>query len=60
MILDDKTLPVSPGVVVKIPTRAKHRIKNTSNVALTFVEVQMGEYFGEDDITRYQDDYQRL
>ncbi|MCJ8276832.1 MAG: mannose-1-phosphate guanylyltransferase/mannose-6-phosphate isomerase [Bdellovibrionales bacterium] len=60
VIIDDETIPVKPGSVVKIPLEAKHRMRNTSNKPLKFVEVQQGSYFGEDDIIRYQDDYQRV
>lgn len=60
VILDDKVIPVTTGTYVKIPLGAKHRIRNTSNQIVEFVEVQLGSYFGEDDIVRYQDDYQRV
>ncbi len=33
---------------------------NPGNEPLVFVEVQTGSYFGEDDIQRYQDDYNRI
>lgn len=59
VILNDQTIPVKAGTYVKIPLGAKHRIRNTSNEPVEFVEVQLGSYFGEDDIVRYQDDYQR-
>lgn len=59
VILDGKTLPVQPGTYVKIPLQAKHRIRNTGDKVMKFVEVQLGSYFGEDDIIRYQDDYLR-
>src|SRR5690606_5690224 len=54
VVLNEKIIPVTSGVVVEIPQGAKHRIRNTGNQPLKFVEVQLGEYFGEDDITRYQ------
>lgn len=60
MILDDRTFPVKAGQYVHIPTGSKHRIRNTSKDVLEFVEVQLGTYFGEDDIVRYQDDYRRV
>lgn len=59
IILDGKTIPVERGTYTKIPLKAKHRIRNTGKVDLKFVEVQIGSYFGEDDIIRYQDDYHR-
>jgi mannose-1-phosphate guanylyltransferase/mannose-6-phosphate isomerase len=59
VILDDKTIPIKPGSYINIPLGAKHRIRNTQDQVIEFVEVQLGTYFGEDDIVRYQDDYQR-
>jgi mannose-1-phosphate guanylyltransferase/mannose-6-phosphate isomerase len=58
--LNDQPIDVKIGSVVIIPLGSKHRIKNTGTNLLKFVEVQLGTYFGEDDITRFQDDYQRL
>jgi len=60
VVLNDKTVEVSPGKVVEIPQLAKHRMRNSGDKPLKFVEVQQGSYFGEDDITRYQDDYNRI
>ena len=50
---------VQAGSRIRIPLRAKHRVKNTGAGHLEFVEIQTGEYFGEDDIIRYSDDYGR-
>jgi mannose-6-phosphate isomerase len=57
--IDDATLPVSPGVATDIPTGSAHRIENTGGDPLVFIEVQHGDYFGEDDIERLEDDYGR-
>lgn len=57
--LDDKKIPVKSGDHLFIPLGAKHRIANTGKEKLEFVEVQLGTYFGEDDIIRYDDDYGR-
>ena len=60
VILNERTLDVFPGSSIVIPKNSKHRIKNTgAKKYLRFVEVQTGEYFGEDDIVRYADDYKR-
>lgn len=59
VVLNDEIIPVRGGTYVHIPLGAKHRIRNTGAKRLEFVEVQVGTYFGEDDIVRYQDDYQR-
>lgn len=59
VVLDDEIIPVQAGQHVYIPMGTKHRIRNTSQNPLEFVEVQVGTYFGEDDIVRYQDEYKR-
>ena len=43
-----------------IPLGYKHRLSNQSNEPLTIIEVQSGSYLGEDDITRFEDNYGRL
>jgi len=59
--IDDKKNIVKEGSVVWIPHEAKHRIENTSKENdLVFIETQLGTYFGEDDITRIEDDYERV
>jgi mannose-6-phosphate isomerase-like protein (cupin superfamily) len=55
----DQEIPLKPGQSVDIPRGALHRIMNTGDTPLVLVEVQMGDYFGEDDITRLEDDYGR-
>jgi mannose-1-phosphate guanylyltransferase/mannose-6-phosphate isomerase len=60
VIINDQVIPVERGSYVKIPLQAKHRIRNTGKENIVFVEVQLGSYFGEDDIIRYQDDYKRV
>ena len=57
--LDDKDVPVKVGDVIYVPKLMKHRIKNTGVIPLEFIEVQTGEYFGEDDIVRISDQYGR-
>ena len=51
---------IEKGSVVQIPILSKHKIKNIGESDLIFIEVQLGEYFGEDDIVRLQDDYGRI
>ncbi len=59
--LDDKVTEVHCGSTVFIPKRCKHRLSNTdNNDSLIVTEVQIGDYFGEDDIIRYEDDYGRI
>ncbi len=58
--LDDKEVSLSAGEAVDIPRGVKHRIENRDDDDLVFIEVQTGEYFGEDDIERFEDDYGRV
>lgn len=60
VVLDDRVLSLAPGEHVFIPQGARHRISNPGEEPVLFVEVQVGTYFGEDDIERYQDDYDRI
>jgi len=50
---------LDPGTVVEVPIGTTHRVTNDGACDLTFVEVQTGSYFGEDDIERIEDDYGR-
>ena len=59
VILEDQYLDAYAGRCFFIPRESKHRIECGGDNPLIFVEVQMGTYFGEDDITRYEDDYGR-
>ena len=57
--LDGRDLGVQRGDAVDVPVGVAHRVHNTGPVPLVFVEVQHGDYFGEDDIVRLDDDYGR-
>lgn len=58
--INDTVVEVCGGSAVYIPRGAKHRLTNTDPVeSLVVVEVQIGDYFGEDDIIRYEDTYGR-
>jgi mannose-6-phosphate isomerase len=57
--LDSADIPLKKGDAVDIPCGAAHRIMNPSNDNMTFIEVQTGDYFGEDDIERIEDDFGR-
>jgi mannose-6-phosphate isomerase-like protein (cupin superfamily) len=58
--LDGVVCTVVPGEAIDIPRGAAHRIQNDGTEDVVFVEVQHGDYFGEDDITRLDDDYGRV
>jgi mannose-6-phosphate isomerase len=57
--LDGKVQVVSRGSIIEIPQGMLHRISNTGDRELIFIEVQTGSYFGEDDIERIEDDFRR-
>jgi mannose-6-phosphate isomerase len=58
--LGEKEVPLTNGESLDIPKGKPHRIENRGSVDLTFIEVQTGEYFGEDDVERIEDDYGRI
>ncbi len=58
--LDDEVIQVPCGEHIYIPVRAKHRLENRGEMLLRVVEVQSGDYLGEDDIVRFEDDYGRI
>jgi mannose-6-phosphate isomerase-like protein (cupin superfamily) len=57
--LDDAVLHIAAGQAVDIPRETKHRVANTAGEDLAFIEIQTGDYFGEDDIERLEDDFGR-
>ena len=59
VVLEDAARDVKAGDYVFIAKGSRHRMTNPHDSDLQFVEVQLGSYFGEDDIARYEDDYQR-
>lgn len=56
---DQEEIQLVSGHAINIPEGAWHRVKNIGSIPLVFVEVQTGDYFGEDDIVRAEDDYGR-
>lgn len=59
VILDGQTRHVAVGDVVDVPTGMLHRVGNTGTMPLVFIEIQTGDYLGEDDIERVDDDFGR-
>ncbi|MBN2514949.1 MAG: phosphomannose isomerase type II C-terminal cupin domain [Deltaproteobacteria bacterium] len=57
---NEEELPIGRGQAVDIPRGALHRIMNPGTEDLIFIEVQTGDYFGEDDIERIEDDFGRV
>lgn len=57
--VDDKEMLLHENESVYIPKSAMHRLENPGKVNLELIEVQVGEYVGEDDIVRFDDVYGR-
>ena len=55
----DDTFMLNENESVFIPKGARHRLENPGNKPLRLIEVQSGEYLGEDDIVRFEDSYGR-
>jgi mannose-6-phosphate isomerase len=58
--IEGHDVPLRAGECIRVPRGALHRIENTGQDLLVFIEVQKGDYFGEDDIVRLEDDYGRM
>ena len=56
---EDKIYNLEKNKSVYIPKGEVHRLENQGEVDLEIIEVQTGDYLGEDDIIRLEDDYQR-
>ena len=57
--VNDKEIKMGPDQYIYIPKGSIHRLQNLGQKDLILIEVQLGNYLGEDDIKRYQDDYNR-
>ncbi|NTW47184.1 MAG: mannose-1-phosphate guanylyltransferase/mannose-6-phosphate isomerase, partial [Chlorobaculum sp.] len=56
----DRQVPLEANESIYIPLQEKHRLENPGEEPLELIEVQSGEYLGEDDIVRFEDHYGRL
>ena len=59
VILENKESLLEENQSIFIPLGCKHRLSNPGKLKLVLIEVQSGNYLGEDDIIRFQDDYGR-
>jgi len=57
--IDSKEFLLRKGESTFVPIGSMHRLENPGLVPLEIIEVQIGEYLGEDDILRFDDDYGR-
>jgi mannose-6-phosphate isomerase len=55
----NETIMLSTNESTYVPRFTTHRLENPGKVPLVLIEVQNGEYLGEDDIVRFEDDYAR-
>src|SRR5688572_27273383 len=59
--LNDEIYNLETGQNIDIAVGDKHRVENPdAQETLVFIEVQRGDYFGEDDIIRFEDDFGRI
>jgi mannose-1-phosphate guanylyltransferase/mannose-6-phosphate isomerase len=59
VVIDDVDHLITSGQSTYIPIGAKHRLENPGKMLLEVIEVQIGNYFDEDDIVRFDDDFKR-
>ncbi|MBP0029296.1 cupin domain-containing protein [Roseofilum reptotaenium CS-1145] len=59
VVCGDKEIMVYQYQSTYVPQGNSHRLENPGVIPLVLIEVQNGEYLGEDDIVRFQDDYAR-
>ena len=59
MTVDDEIKLVNVGHSVYVPKGVIHRLENPGKSGMVLIEVQIGNYLGEDDIERYEDLYSR-
>ncbi|MFB0926724.1 MAG: phosphomannose isomerase type II C-terminal cupin domain [Acidimicrobiales bacterium] len=57
--LEDVEHIIGQGHAIDIPRGSAHRVANKTDELLVLIEIQVGDYFGEDDIERLEDDYGR-
>ncbi|MEE9358149.1 mannose-1-phosphate guanylyltransferase/mannose-6-phosphate isomerase [Candidatus Vondammii sp. HM_W22] len=56
---EGEIITVTKNQSTYIPIGVKHRLENRGKIPLEMIEVQVGEYLGEDDIERFEDNYER-
>ncbi|MEF3279914.1 MAG: mannose-1-phosphate guanylyltransferase/mannose-6-phosphate isomerase [Elusimicrobiota bacterium] len=59
VIIDGKEHMIHENESIYVPKSTRHRLENPGKVDLELIEVQNGEYVGEDDIVRFDDIYGR-
>ena len=59
LLLGDQLITLNENKAVSIPIGVRHRLENTGQSHLHLLEIQFGDYLGEDDIVRFEDDFGR-
>ena len=57
---DDEVFRIAANESTYIPVETRHRLANPESAPLVMIEVQCGDYLGEDDIVRFEDKYGRV
>lgn len=57
--IGERVVDLLPNQSVEIPVETRHRLENVTDQPVALIEVQCGDYFGEDDIVRFEDRYGR-
>jgi mannose-1-phosphate guanylyltransferase/mannose-6-phosphate isomerase len=58
--INTKVETVHENESIYLPIGSTHRLANPGKIDLELIEVQTGSYFGEDDIVRIEDDFNRV
>ncbi|BBH17067.1 hypothetical protein Back2_13540 [Nocardioides baekrokdamisoli] len=59
-VIDGNVVHTGPGQSVEVAVGVPHRIVNEQDDELVIIEIQRGDYCGEDDIVRLEDDFGRV
>ena len=59
VVCGEREIQLKTGEHIYIPPGTNHRLGNSTDHPLALIEVQLGDYLGEDDIVRLEDDYKR-
>ncbi|OHD55598.1 MAG: mannose-1-phosphate guanylyltransferase/mannose-6-phosphate isomerase [Spirochaetes bacterium GWF1_51_8] len=60
VLIGEKAVVLHENESIYVPIYEKHRLANPGKIPLEIIEVQNGEYVGEDDIERFEDIYGRV
>ena len=60
VLVGEKEFLLRQGESTFVPSGEVHRLENVGRLPLEIIEVQLGEYVGEDDIVRFEDDFERV